>query len=40
MAATITHPMDEQSADKPAPRDFRQQVADSMVLMLEEGVAP
>ena len=40
MAATITHPIDEQSAGKPAPRDFRQEVTDSIVRMLEEGVAP
>lgn len=40
MAATITHSLDEQSTAKPAPRDFRQDVTDSIVRMLEEGVAP
>ena len=41
MATAITRPTtDEQSASKPAPRDFRQEVTDSIVRMLENGVAP
>ncbi|MGI9072594.1 MAG: ArdC family protein [Bryobacteraceae bacterium] len=41
MATTITQPTaEEQSATRPAPRDFRQEVTDSIVRMLENGVAP
>lgn len=41
MATTITQPTaEEQSANRPAPRDFRQEVTDSIVQMLENGVAP
>ncbi len=40
MAATTPHPVDQQSADKPAPRDFRQEVTDNIIRMLEEDVAP
>ncbi len=41
MATTIIEPTaEEQSAARPAPRDFRQEVTDSIVRMLENGVAP
>ena len=41
MATTIPQPTTEQPvAGKPAPRDFRQEVTDGIVRMLENGVAP
>jgi antirestriction protein ArdC len=40
MAATISQPTEGQHIDKPALRDFRQEVTDSIVRMLEQGVAP
>lgn len=41
MATTITEPaVPQQSNRKPTPRDFRQEVTDSIVRMLENGVAP
>jgi antirestriction protein ArdC len=41
MAATITQPTtEEQSVTRPAPRDYRQEVTDSIIRMLETGVAP
>src|SRR5258708_7992350 len=40
MAATTTQPTQDRPTDKPALRDFRQEVTDSIVGMLERGVAP
>ncbi len=41
MVTTIVQPTaEEQSASRPAPRDFRQEVTDRIVRMLENGVAP
>jgi len=40
MAATTSLPTEHQLTDKPALRDFRQEVTDSIVGMLERGVAP
>src|ERR1700683_4998706 len=40
MAATTSLPTGHQYTDKPALRDFRQEVTDSIVGMLERGVAP
>jgi antirestriction protein ArdC len=40
MAATTSLPTTHQHTDKPALRDFRQEVTDSIVGMLERGVAP
>ena len=40
MAATTSLPTEHQHTDKPALRDFRQEVTDSIVGMLERGVAP
>jgi antirestriction protein ArdC len=40
MAAITSLPTEHQHADKPALRDFRQEVTDSIVGMLERGVAP
>jgi antirestriction protein ArdC len=40
MAATTSPLTEHQHADKPALRDFRQEVTDSIVGMLERGVAP
>ena len=41
MATTIPQPTTEQPVPgKPAPRDFRQEVTDGIVRMLENGVAP
>lgn len=39
MATTTSQPAHQQ-ADKPAPRDFRQEVTESIIQMLERGVAP
>jgi antirestriction protein ArdC len=41
MATTIPQPkVEQQPATKPTPRDFRQEVTDGIVRMLENGVAP
>ena len=40
MATTTPLPVEQPLADKPAPRDFRQEVTDNIVRMLERGVAP
>lgn len=40
MAATTFPLTEHQGADKPALRDFRQEVTDNIVRMLERGVAP
>jgi antirestriction protein ArdC len=40
MAATTSLPAEQQHTDRPALRDFRQEVTDSIVGMLERGVAP
>ena len=40
MAATTSLPTEYRHTDKPALRDFRQEVTDSIVGMLERGVAP
>src|ERR1700730_13065941 len=40
MAATTSLPTEHQHADKTALRDFRQEVTDNIVQMLERGVAP
>jgi antirestriction protein ArdC len=40
MAATTSPLSEPQTADKPALRDFRQEVTDNIVSMLERGVAP
>src|SRR6202050_4592272 len=40
MAATTSLPTEHQHTDKPALRDFRQEVTDSIVGMLERGGAP
>src|ERR1017187_8517998 len=40
MAATTALPIGHPLAEKPALRDFRQEVTDSIVGMLERGVAP
>src|SRR6202167_6079832 len=40
MAATTSLPTEHQHADKPALRDFRQEVTESIIQMLERGVAP
>jgi antirestriction protein ArdC len=40
MAATTSLPTEHQHTDKPVLRDFRQEVTDSIVGMLERGVAP
>jgi antirestriction protein ArdC len=40
MAATTSLPTEHQHANKPALRDFRQEVTDSIVEMLERGIAP
>ena len=40
MAATISKPTEGQHTDKPAVRDFRQEVTDNIVRMLEQDVAP
>ena len=40
MAATITQPSEHRPTDKPQLRDFRQEVTDNIVQMLERGVAP
>jgi antirestriction protein ArdC len=40
MAATTSLPTEDRHTDKPALRDFRQEVTDSIVGMLERGVAP
>jgi hypothetical protein len=38
MAAPISQPTEGQHIDKPAVRDFRQEVTDNIVRMLEQGV--
>ena len=40
MAATTSLPTEHQRTDKPALRDFRQEVTDRIIDMLEKGVAP
>lgn len=40
MAATIIQPSEQRPTDKPQLRDFRQEVTDNIVQMLERGVAP
>src|SRR5580700_722253 len=40
MAATTTQPTQNRPTDKPALRDFRQEVTDNIIRMLERGVAP
>lgn len=40
MAATTIQPTQSRPTDKPALRDFRQEVTDNIVRMLERGVAP
>ena len=40
MTATTARPTEHQSTDKPPLRDFRQEVTDNIVRMLERGVAP
>jgi antirestriction protein ArdC len=41
MATVTSHPTSEQqSTERPSPRDFRQEVTDNIVRMLESGVAP
>ena len=40
MAATTTQPTQNRPTDKPTLRDFRQEVTDNIVRMLERGVAP
>jgi len=40
MAVTTTQPTLDQPTDKPALRDFRQEVTDNIIQMLERGVAP
>src|SRR5271170_1240950 len=40
MAATTSLPAQNRNSDQPALRDFRQEVTDSIVGMLERGVAP
>ena len=40
MAATITQPTQNRPTEKPPLRDFRQEVTDNIVQMLERGVAP
>jgi antirestriction protein ArdC len=41
MATVISHPASgQQSTERPTPRDFRQEVTDNIVRMLENGVAP
>lgn len=40
MATTTSLPTENRHTDQPAPRDFRQEVTDSIVGMLERGVAP
>src|SRR5580658_6292011 len=40
MAATITQATPSRSTEKPPLRDFRQEVTDNIVQMLERGVAP
>src|ERR1022692_3913293 len=40
MAATTTQPSQDRPTDKPILRDFRQEVTDNIVQMLERGVAP
>src|SRR5271157_1585680 len=40
MAATTYPPIENPLAEKPALRDFRQEVTDNIVQMLERGVAP
>jgi antirestriction protein ArdC len=40
MAATTSQPTEGRSTDKPAFRDFRQEVTDNIIQMLEGGVAP
>lgn len=40
MAAIITQPTQNQPTEKPPLRDFRQEVTDNIVQMLERGVAP
>ena len=40
MAATITQPTQNRPTERPPLRDFRQEVSDNIVQMLERGVAP
>jgi antirestriction protein ArdC len=40
MATTTSQPTEHRYTDKSAPRDFRQEVTDNIVQMLERGVAP
>src|SRR5271154_5857986 len=40
MAATTSLPIEHLNADKPALRDFRQEVTDNVIGMMERGVAP
>src|SRR5580692_8666430 len=40
MATTTSQPSEHRYTDRPAPRDFRQEVTDNIVQMLERGVAP
>ena len=40
MAATTSLPTENRTPDQPAPRDFRQEVTDNIIEMLERGVAP
>src|ERR1700728_2286439 len=40
MAAAITQPTQNRPTEKPPLRDFRQEVTDNIVQMLERGVAP
>jgi len=40
MATTTAQPTEPRSATGPALRDFRQEVTDNIIRMLEHGVAP
>jgi len=40
MATTTSQPTEHRSTDRPALRDFRQEVTDNIVQMLERGAAP
>ena len=40
MATTTSQPTEHPNTDKPALRDFRQEVTDNIVQMLERGVSP
>ena len=40
MATTTSQPSEHRYTDRPALRDFRQEVTDNIVQMLERGVAP